>query len=86
MTTESNNGWFPFDTAPRVKGKDGKPHRFLVTHAPAVGMMPIDVVWRRGGKTLVTVGGVLRYVPTHWRPMLDPPAVLDYNIDSQQEQ
>lgn len=74
MNTKSNNGWFPFETAPKMKGKDGKPYRFLVTRFPATGMMPLDVVWWRKGKDLYTVGGVpLRYVPTHWRPMLDPP-------------
>lgn len=73
-TPASNNGWFPFSTVPRRKGKDGKPYRFLVTHAPATGMMPLNVCWFRGGKTLLTVGAVpLRYEPTHWRPMLDPP-------------
>lgn len=79
----NNNGWYPIHTAPMAKGRRGKPHRIIVTRAPANGMMPLNVVWwgklvtgasDRGWKT---AGGKLQYEPTHWRPMLDPPVMIE---------
>lgn len=69
--------WQPIETAPKLKGKGGRPYRIMVTRSPCTGQIPINVVWwgrtPEGRRWVVTGDTPLRYEPTHWRELPEGP-------------
>lgn len=70
----NKNGWLPIESAPKERDT------ILVTRFPATTRPPITHVrWSRGpskgspGWRIVGCGKRLRYEPTHWQPLPEPP-------------